>query len=412
MTMNATETTEDRTVPSSTWRLSHTSAFALQVSMLVLFFAASMAPTPLYSTYQDQWEFSPAVVTVIFAVYALAVLGTLLTVGALSDHVGRRPVLLCAVAVQIVALTVFLTASGVASLMIARILQGIAAGAGLGALGAGLLDLDKVKGTVANAVGGMGGTAIGSLAAGIFVALLPAPTHLVYIILLVIVVAQGAGVLLMRETASRQAGALASLRPKLGVPATARTAFALAVPTFIATWALVGLYGSLGPALTRQVAGSSSAVLGGITLFTMAGAGSIAVLVTRSAPATRLQASGALTLIAGVGMTQIAIVASSVVVLFIGTAIAGIGFGCAFQGALRTVIPLAEMHTRAGLLSSIFVVSYLAMGVPAVIAGVLATRGDLITTAKEYGFAVMALATIPLIGMVVRNGLVRRQTIG
>lgn len=357
-----------QTLPSvastSPWRLSHTAAFALQVSMLVLFFAASMAPTPLYPSYQEKWGFSPAVVTVIFAIYALAVLGTLLTVGALSDHIGRRPVLLAAVLIQIAALVVFLTASGVASLMIARVLQGVAAGAGLGALGAGLLDLDKAKGTVANAVGGMAGTAIGALAAGIFVALLPAPTHLVYAVLLAVVIAQGVGVLFMKETASRSPGALASLRPKLGVPAHTRTAFMLAVPTFVATWALVGLYGSLGPALTSEVAGSSSAVLGGVTLFTMAGAGSIAVLVTRNVSAMRLQASGALTLIAGVGITQVALLASSVVVLFIGTAIAGAGFGCAFQGALRTVIPLAEMHERAGLLSSIFVASYLAMGIP------------------------------------------------
>lgn len=391
------------------WRLPHTAAFALQVSMLVVFLAASMAPTPLYATYQAQWGFTPTVTTEIFAVYALAVLATLLTVGALSDYVGRRPVLIAAVIAQVAALLVFVTASGVASLMVARVLQGIAAGAALGALGAGLLDLDKVKGTFANGVGAMAGTAIGALIAGVFVQLLPAPTHLVYVLLLAIIAAQGVGVLLMTETAPPRPGALASIRPRLGVPANARTAFFIGVPVFIATWSLTGLYGSLGPALTRQVAGSNSAILGGLSLFILAGAGSVTVLVTRNGDAGRLQAWGAFALIAGVGITEVAMEASSVAVLFLGTAIAGVGFGTAFQGALRTVLPLAAMHERAGLLSTIFVVCYLSMGVPAVIAGVLVTRGDLISTAHQYGFVVMALATVPLVAMVARSAAARRR---
>ncbi len=379
--------------------------------MLVLFLAASMAPTPLYASYQAQWGFTPTVTTEIFAVYALAVLATLLTVGALSDYVGRRPVLIGAVLAQVAALVVFLTASGVASLMIARVLQGVAAGAALGALGAGLLDLDKVKGTFANGVGAMAGTAVGALIAGFFVQLLPAPTHLIYVLLLAIVLVQGVGVWLMKETAPPRPGAVASLRPRLGVPSNARTAFFIGVPVFIATWSLTGLYGSLGPALTRQVAGSDSAILGGLSLFILAGAGSITVLVTRNGHAGRLQACGAFALIAGIAITEVALVASSVVVYFLGTAIAGVGFGTAFQGALRTILPLAAMHERAGLLSTIFVVCYLSMGIPAVIAGVLVTRGDLITTAHQYGYVVIALASVPLVAMLARSTAARRRAI-
>lgn len=411
MTTVRTEEGQALGAPTRRWQLPHTAAFALQVSMLVLFLAASMAPTPVYATYQAQWGFTPTVTTEIFAVYALAVLATLLTVGALSDHVGRRPVLIGAVLAQVAALVVFLTASGVASLMIARVLQGVAAGAALGALGAGLLDLDKVKGTFANGVGAMAGTAVGALIAGFFVQLLPAPTHLIYALLLAIVIVQGVGVWLMKETAPPRPGALASLRQRLGVPANARTAFFIGVPVFIATWSLTGLYGSLGPSLTRQVAGSDSAILGGLSLFILAGAGSITVLVTRNGHAGRLQAWGAFALIAGIAITEVALVASSVAVFFLGTAVAGVGFGTAFQGALRTILPLAAMHERAGLLSTIFVVCYLSMGIPAVIAGVLVTRGDLITTAHQYGYVVIALASVPLVAMLARSAAARRRAI-
>jgi hypothetical protein len=180
---------------------------------------------------------------------------------------------------------------------------------------------------------------------------------------------------------------------------------------FIATWSLTGLYGSLGPSLTRQVAGSDSAILGGLSLFILAGAGSITVLVTRNGHAGRLQAWGAFALIAGIAITEVALVASSVAVFFLGTAVAGVGFGTAFQGALRTILPLAAMHERAGLLSTIFVVCYLSMGIPAVIAGVLVTRGDLITTAHQYGYVVIALASVPLVAMLARSAAARRRAI-
>src|ERR1700731_3784012 len=61
-------------------------------SITVSFLAASSVPTPLYATYQAAWGFSPLTTTVVFGVYAVALLATLLTVGRLSAHIGRRPV--------------------------------------------------------------------------------------------------------------------------------------------------------------------------------------------------------------------------------------------------------------------------------------------------------------------------------
>ena len=86
---------------------------------------------------------------------------------------------------------------------------------------------------------------------------------------------------------------------------------------------------------------------------------------------------------------------------FAGTAIAGAGFGGGFQGAIRSVIPLAAPDQRAGVLSVVYVISYLAMGLPAVIAGfLLVHEGDLLATAVQYGVAVMALAALALGGAV------------
>ena len=127
-------------------------AFYLQASIAVAFLAASSAPTPLYAAYQAAWHFSPITTTVVFGVYALAVLAALLVVGSLSDHIGRRPVLLTSIALQAASMLVFTTAGSVSALMAARIVQGIATGAALGAVGAGILDIDRAKGTITNAV--------------------------------------------------------------------------------------------------------------------------------------------------------------------------------------------------------------------------------------------------------------------
>jgi hypothetical protein len=97
---------------------------------------------------------------------------------------------------------------------------------------------------------------------------------------------------------------------------------------------------------------------------------------------------------------------------FAGTAVAGSGFGLAFQGAVRSVIPLALPHERAGVLSVVFVVSYLAMGTPAMAAGVLLVRsGNILATALGFGLVVMALAALALWGALPRRATASRYAV-
>src|SRR5579871_3744288 len=82
-------------------------AVFVRASLIVALLASSAAPTPLYATYQAQGHFTPITTTVVFGVYAMAVLAALLTLGKLSDHVGRRPVLLTALAMHAGSLVIF-----------------------------------------------------------------------------------------------------------------------------------------------------------------------------------------------------------------------------------------------------------------------------------------------------------------
>ena len=382
------------------WPLSGRPALYLLASLIVTLLAASAAPTPLYAIYQARWGFTPITTTIVFGVYAVAVLVSLLTLGKLSDHVGRRPVLLAAITVQAAALLVFTVASGVPELLIARIVQGLATGAALGAIGAGLLDVDRERGTFANSVAPGMGTGSGVLLSALAVRYLPAPTHLIYLALVGVFVLQAAGVVLMRETVSRTPGALASLRPEIRLPRTLRGPVLVATPVLFAVWALAGLYAALGPALVYSLTGAQDIVLGGLSVFVLTLTAVISIVVLRATSARTVMLTGILTLIAGAAVTMLALAITSTPVFFLGTAISGIGFGSGFQGGIRTVVPLAAAHERAGVLSLVYIVSYLGLGVPAVVAGFVIVHGAGLTdTAIYYGGAVIVLAAVALLGL-------------
>jgi MFS family permease len=384
------------------FRLGPRAWFALLASMAVTFLAASNAPTPLYPIYQQQWDFSPIITTGIFSIYAVSVLVTLLTIGSLSDYIGRRPVLYGALATQGIALLLFAEANGIAMLVAARFVQGMSIGAAMGAMGAGLLDLNRERGATASAVGPLIGTGLGAELAGIFVQWLPAPEHLIYLTLIAVLALQTVGVALMPETVSSRPGALASLRPHFALPPAARAPLLVAVPALLATWSMGGLYGSLGPALMRRITGSNSHVYAGSPLFVLAACAGFGVLALMHTPPRTLMLLGTASLVVGVGVTLLAAV-SSTPAFFLATVVAGVGFGTAFQGAFRSVAMVAGPHERAGVLSVLFVISYVAFGGPAIAAGVLVEEtGDIMTTARIYGGAVMTLAALAFLALLRR----------
>src|ERR1700678_1708555 len=128
--------------------LSPTASFNLLASITLAFLAGSSAPTPLYPLYQSLWGLSPVMITVVFGVYALAVLTGLLFAGRLSDHVGRRPALVAATLTQALTMVLFATAASAVGLVLARTIQGLITGAALSAVGAAMIDMNKSRGTV------------------------------------------------------------------------------------------------------------------------------------------------------------------------------------------------------------------------------------------------------------------------
>jgi MFS family permease len=372
---------------------SRVARLALLASVDGMFLATASVPTPLYALYSSQWHLSAEDTTLVFGVYALFMLAALLTLGRISDHVGRRPVMLAAIAVQVVAMAVFATAGGLPALLVGRMLQGLSTGAGIAAVGAGLVEVDASKGTMLNAVAPPAGSAVGALGSAVLVAFVPAPTHVVYVVFAVLFAGQAAMVVRLPETSPRLPGARASVRPVIKVPDAARRKLLAAAPVLFSVWALSALFGSLGPDLVHQVSGSSSAIYGAAPLAILSAMSPVTAYVTRALTPRRLLGLGITALVAGVIAAVTAVEAGSAGALIAGSVIAGVGFGAGFRGGLGLVLPAATDNERAGTLSVLYSISYLGFGVPAIVAGVAVVQtGSLTGTALGYAGVLLALA--------------------
>jgi MFS family permease len=362
---------------------------------LMLFLFGASAPSPLYAVYARRFGFSATTLTAIFAVYALVLLLTLIPAGTLSDQLGRRPVILGAIALQCAAMVLFLLADGTAMLYAARIVQGVATGAALGTLNAALVDFQPAgtaRGPLVAGVAQTIGLALGAVGSGALVQLVAAPLRLVYWVqLAALAVAAVVITLLVPETITARARHV-RLQIRVRVPPEARATFTALTPGLIATWALNGLFLSLGPSLALVVLRSHSHVVGGLvpaTLYFLTAVGSVA---TRTWDGRRAVVWGTLLGAAGVLVTLAGIRASSSALLFGGSAIAGVGFGAAFTGTLRTLAPLAAPSARGGLFAAVYVVVYLAIALPAVAAGLATTHWGLRDTASAYALILVPLA--------------------
>lgn len=378
-------------------RLTGTPAFAVVAAVIGLALAASAAPSPLYGVYQQDWQFSTLTLTLVYAVYCVGVLGALLTAGSLSDDVGRRPVIVGALAGLIGSTVLFALAESVAWLFAARALQGFSTGLALGAAGAALIDLHPradhrrvglVNGTVSTA--GMG---VGSIVAAVLVQYGPAPRVVVYALLgTLFAVALVATLLLPEPVAERSRPSLRLQRPQ--IPPQIRSAFALSALAVLASWSIGGIYLSLGPRLASEMMNTHSHVAGGVAMLALTLPGVATQLRWHHVDPHRAASVGAAALGLGMALIVVSLSTGSAVFFVVASAITGAGWGIAFLGALRSLTAVIPPSQRAEVMSAFYVVAYSALAVPAIVAGVVVTHLGLDGTFRLFGLLVMSLAAV------------------
>lgn len=370
------------------------------VAFMSLYLGAG-ALTPLLVDYKERFAFAPEMLNVAFAVYAAGFLVAALVFGSLSDHIGRRPVLIGGLIVQLASNVLFLTATDVSAVIAGRIIQGIASGAATAAFTAVMVELSPEKykrlGAVLGSVSLTGGLALGSLFTGLALDLTPAAKTVVFVTLIILTVAGLLVAIFSRETSQRIPGALRSLIPRVSLPTVARAEFLSAAPAVAAVWMLAGLSGGLAPNMVRSVFGIDSAFWGGFAGFVAPAVATVISLVFAKLAARQAMLIGIYAALLGAVAFIGGVFAGSLALMIVGQAISGIGFGACFSAALQILIPLVTTHQRAGIVAAVYIVAYGAFGLPIVIEGQLVALIGEIPSVVCYTGLTVVLTLISLI---------------
>jgi len=381
--------------------LSAAAGFAVAAYVIFLGFFASVVPSPLYGLYQHMWGFSPFTLSLIYAVYAVGVLVALLLVGSLSDEVGRRPVLLTALAALLASTLLFIIASSTEWLFIGRGVQGFATGAAISAASATLVDLqtrqDPVTVSVTTGVASNAGLGLGIFVVSVFVQWVADPLIVPYLVLFALLCIGIVGVYQMPEPVTAR-GRLRLTAERPQVPTVVRGPFLLAALTVLASWSIAGLFFSLGPMLGARLFDTTDPLTASAGIYALLGTSALTqLLLGRTTPWVAAMA-GSLALAGGMILILASSLAETGAVYLIGSIISGVGFGLSFLGGLRGLVSVIPATHRAGVLSAFYVVAYLSLSVPAVLAGIVVGPLGLRTTFAAFSLFAAVIALVVAAG--------------
>jgi MFS family permease len=348
-------------------------AFWLAALILSITMVGTTLPTPLYVIYQAQWHFSAAIVTVTFAVYAVAVLATLLLAGRSSDQAGRKPVLAAALAASALSTVVFILAPDVGVLIVGRILSGLSAGLMTGTATAALTELVPAsasrRASVIATSANMGGLGLGPLIAGLFAQYAPHPTTLVFEVYLAALAAAGLCLLFVPETVSpRRRPALRFAG--LGIPERGRSEFIAAAVAAFAAFALLGLFAALAPTFLGSVLHENSHAVQGGVVFLLLAVGALSQLALARFNSRRVVMAGLGVFLAALALIVAALSDADMALFLAGTVVGGVAVGSVFLGSLATANRLAPPERRSHAISAFFVACYTGLIIPVVGVGV------------------------------------------
>jgi MFS family permease len=370
-------------------------AYPLLIALMAVALGVSGAPAPLYGLYQAKFQLAPITTTVVFAVYAFGALAAVLLAGVVSDRVGRKPLLIGAVLAMIAGLAVFMTAHGVAALIVARALHGAAVGTTVVVGSAALLDLRPEHGARSGHLTGIMfnvGMAVTILGAALLAQYAPDPLVTPYAVVALVVLVLLLALLGVPEPhAGRGSAPLRIARP--AVPASIRADFRFSVLGVMAAWSVLGVYLSLFPAFAGEKTGMHSLVFGGIVVAAMAGAAAVSQALGGRLVARRAAIIGDFATAVALGLGVLALDTHQPVVVAGAAVVMGLSFGLAFGGSLRHLGGVVPAGQRGEVMSAYYLLAYGAMAVPTILAGWAATSWGLAAVFPWFTAAV-ALACL------------------
>jgi MFS family permease len=376
-----------------------TPMFWLMALVLTVTMLGTTLPTPLYDIYQDRFHFSAAVVTVTFAVYAAAVITTLLVAGRSSDQAGRRPVLFAALGASAVSTVAFILAPGVGVLIAARIVSGVSAGLVTGTATAALTELAPAAAgrrvSLVAPAANMLGLGLGPLVAGLFAQYAPDPTTLVFEVYLAVLAAAALILLLVPETVPVRT------RPALrftglGIPERGRGEFIAAGVAGFAAFALLGLFTSLVPGFISGELHQGSHAVQGAVVFLLLAVGTVTQVVLSRFDRRRVIMAGLALFVGALALIVVALAEAAMPLFLAGTVAGGVAAGAIFLGSVATANRLAPADRRGQSLSAFFVACYAGLIIPVVGVGVLSGFTGTFTAVLTFSVLLAALGLLAI----------------
>jgi hypothetical protein len=364
----------------------------------------SAAPTPLYELYQQRDHLSTFIVTVVYAVYAIGVIGSLFLGGHVSDWVGRKRMLVSALLINVVSALVFLLVPSLPGLLVARVVCGISIGLTTATATAYLSELHvgtfgaqaprsprraQVVATAAN----LGGIGFGPLVAGLLAQFAPQPLRLPYIVFACALVVLAVLVAAAPETVVRPDPAPAWRSQRIAVPRDARGAFFAASTAGAAALAVLGVFNSLVPSFLAATLREHSAAVAGAVAFSAFAAGAVAqILLSRVGVNATLRISMVI-LTPGLALLIGGMWVPSLTMFVIGGVVTGAGAGLVFRGGLVAASSAAPPESRAEVLSGFFLGAYVGLSVPVVGLGIATEHAP----ARDVMLVFVAIVVVALV---------------
>ncbi|KUJ66535.1 MFS transporter [Streptomyces albus subsp. albus] len=358
-------------------------------------FILSNAATPLYVLWQRDIGFSKGTLTVVFAFYIVGLLGSLLVSGVASDRLGRKPVLLPALALAMAACVIFATASTVPALIAARLFTGIAVGA---VVSAGMAAVTDVAGQDRRRLAALlascamvFGAGLGPLLSGVLAETLPGPTVTVFVVEAVLLLTAFATVLRMPVRRPVAAARGRWIRVP-GVPRGNGVPLLLGIAVFAPGITATSFVLSLGPSLLSGLLGSTSRVVAGGMAFVMFLAATGVQFAVQRLDRRAILLAGAASTTASMAALALAVHTASPAALVAAALLAGAGQGMGQLGGLSLLNSSVPPERLAEANAALNIGGYVPAGLLPVSAGYLSDATGLTTGATVFAGTLAALA--------------------
>lgn len=364
-------------------------------------YAASSAPIPLYNTYSNQIGLSKAYLAMTSAVYFIGTVFALLVFARLSNHLGRRPIIFSVLILAAIGCLIFENLHTAQMFMIGRFIQGLSCGLASSSVAAYIVDTapqyPSWLGTTVTGSSPMIGLAAGSLGSGALAQYGFNSLSLIFEIIIVILFLCAISILFGSETILRNKGAIKSLKPQIRIPQNILSFLPAASAVFIGTWAMGGFYQAFSAPMASQQLGTTSTMIAAAVFACMQAPNVIGSTLAGKMKPVSSQRLGMFMFLVSIFVVIISLGRGIIPLFLLATACAGASCGLAFTGSMQAIMHQTTQKDRAGVLSTIYLISYSGAAIPNLVVGRVSGLYNLFQISIGYGIVVVIACIITFI---------------